>query len=466
VIFSFLAYRALATLVLLGHQTPPMQESPLYHEPLRPQFHFTARQWTVHKLNPQRHEEGWINDLNGLIYYDGEYHLFAQRWATCWLHAVSRDLVHWTELPPAFWEETPGNGVQSGTCVIDYDNTSGLARDKSHPAMVAFWSRFDNSSQCLCYSLDHGRTWTRYAGNPIMHHPERDPKVFWYGPGRHWVMVMYGQGQYNILTSPDLLHWKDEHNPIPDSFECPDFFEMPIDGNRSDKRWVLVQGNGRYSIGRFDGRKFTEETGRFQCDVGSNFYATQTWANTETGDDRRIQAAWMRDSNFPDMPFNQQISFPCELTLRTTPAGLRLYRKPIREVALLHRAAHKLTGRELADGQSLKVAQTGDLFHLVAEVEISEHATLTVDLCGVKIVIAAKGLRSGGQPTGVQGVVKKVEILLDRGSVETFLNDGEISATTYVLPRGSGVGLSAEGGSVALHSVRLYEMKSAWKKPG
>jgi sucrose-6-phosphate hydrolase SacC (GH32 family) len=105
--------------------------SPLYHETYRPQFHFTARQFTEHILNPQQRQEGWINDLNGLIYYDGEYHLFAQRWAKCWIHAVSRDMIHWRELEPAFWEETEGSGVQSGTCVIDYHNTSGSTIDPS-----------------------------------------------------------------------------------------------------------------------------------------------------------------------------------------------------------------------------------------------------------------------------------------------------------------------------------------------
>ena len=119
---------------------PPVDTGPLYHEAHRPQFHFTARQWTVARLNPQRRQEGWLNDLNGLIYYEGEYHLFAQRWNKCWIHAVSRDLVHWTELEPAFWEEKLDSGVQSGTCVIDYANTSGLSPSKA-PPMVAFWSR-------------------------------------------------------------------------------------------------------------------------------------------------------------------------------------------------------------------------------------------------------------------------------------------------------------------------------------
>lgn len=182
----------------------PVVTGPLYQEALRPQFHFTARQWTMTRLNPGMQQEGWINDLNGLIYYDGEYHLFAQRWARCWLHAVSRDLVHWTELEPAFWEEECGSGCQSGTCVIDYQNTAGLAPDPKKPAMVAFFPRWNNREQCIAYSLDHGRSWTFYDKNPVLTHAERDPKVFWYTPGKHWVMMLYGDSQYHILTSTNL----------------------------------------------------------------------------------------------------------------------------------------------------------------------------------------------------------------------------------------------------------------------
>ena len=448
--------------VNLTHMSVDQTQTPLYQEALRPQFHFTARQFTEHRLNPGPRQEGWINDLNGLIYYDGEYHMFAQRWNRCWLHAVSRDLVHWTELEPAFWEESLDSGSQSGTCVIDYQNTSGLGKDKQHPPMIAFWSRQDNRSQCLCYSLDHGRTWTHYAKNPFMEHPERDPKVFWYEPGKHWVMIMYGDGQYHVLTSADLLDWKDEHHPIPNSFECPDFFQLPIDGDRHNLKWVLIQGNGQYSIGEFDGKQFKEETERRACDIGPNFYATQSWANTETGDGRRIQAAWMRGADFPDMPFNQEISFPCELSLRSTPLGLRITREPIREIAKLHDGKHSWSHVALADGQSLPLSHEGDLFQIEADVEIPPGAKLTFDLRGVPVVLMSNSVQSGPAHAEVQGTVKHVEILLDRGSVEVFVNHGEVSSTRYVLPKESQIAVRAEGGAVTIRSLTLFPLKSAW----
>jgi fructan beta-fructosidase len=441
----------------------PVNTGPLYDEAFRPQFHFTARQWTMDRLNPGQQQEGWVNDLNGLIYYDGEYHLFAQRWAKCWIHAVSRDLIHWTELAPAFWEEKAGTGVQSGTCVIDYENTAGLSPDKKNPAMVAFFPRWDNRSQCISYSLDHGRTWKFYEKNPVLVHPERDPKVFWYAPGHHWVMLLSGDNQYHIFTSSNLLSWNDEHHPIKDSYECPDFFELPMDGNANNKKWVLIQGNGKYSIGAFDGVEFKEETERYACDIGPNFYATQTWGNVETGDGRRIQAAWMRSHSFPDMPFNQQISFPCELTLRGTPNGPRIFREPIKEIELLHNGQDAWTNRTLRAGEILPVEPSGRLFRIKAAVRIPQGARLTFNIRGLPVILTSKTIESGASPASVQDEIKTVEILVDRASIEAFVNQGEISSTRFVLPTENGLSIKAEGGSVAIQSLTVYPLASAWK---
>ena len=412
------------------------------------------------RLEPKEHQEGWINDLNGLIYYDGEWHLFAQRWATCWLHAVSKDLIHWTELEPAFYEESLESGVQSGTCVVDEQNTSGLGKDPKHPPMIAFWSRFDNRSQCLSYSLDKGRTWTRYPGNPTFNRPERDPKVFWYGPkkGGHWVMIMYGDGAYHILTSPDLLHWKDEHHPIPNSFECPDFFELPLDGDPNQKKWVLIQGNGVYSVGTFDGFEYKEEGERKTCDLGPNFYATQSWHDAPQG--RRVQAAWMRGSFFPGMPFNQQVSFPCDLTLHSSPKGPRLYRNPIPEIASLHLSPTNWKDLRLSEGAAQTLAESGDLYHLKAEVEIPEGASLVISLRGESVVLLPNRFVSGAATGHLTDRIQSVEILLDRGSIETFVNAGELSSTRYALPSMEGLFLKATGGPILIKSLTLWPLKS------
>ncbi|MES2661067.1 MAG: glycoside hydrolase family 32 protein [Verrucomicrobiota bacterium] len=440
----------------------PLAKGTLYQEPLRPQFHFTARQWVMDRLNPGQRQDGWLNDLNGLVYYDGEYHFFAQRWNKCWIHAVSKDLIHWTELEPAFWEEKLDSAVQSGTCVIDYGNSSGLSTDRNTPPMVAFWSR-NSPEHGISYSLDRGRTWKHYEKNPILVFPERDPKVFWYEPGKHWVMVMYGGGKYHIFTSSNLLDWKNEHNPIDNAFECPDFFEMPVVGKPNIKKWALIHADGKYSLGTFDGKKFKEETPRYLSDVGGNdFYATQTFDNTDKADGRRIQLAWMRGSNFKDMPFSQQVSFPCELTLHDTKKGLRIFRQPIRELDMLQRNERKLSNRSLKSGEVLSLASSGELFRIKAEVNIPQGAKLTFNLRGFPVVLDSKGIDAGTGHHAAQDDVRSVEILVDRASVESFVNQGEISSTRNFHPRGEGISMKAEGGEVAIRSLAIHELKSMW----
>jgi fructan beta-fructosidase len=443
----------------------PVATESLYQEALRPQFHFTARQWTMDRLQPGMRQEGWINDLNGLVYHDGEYHLFAQRWHKCWLHAVSKDLIHWEELEPAFWATELDEGVQSGSCVIDHGNTSGLSSDPKNPAMVAFWSTVDNESQCISYSLDKGRTWTIRDKTPVLKFPERDPKVFWYEPGKHWCMFLYGGGKYHIFTSNNLLDWKDEKNPIDHSYECPDFFELPVDGSPSNKKWVLVQADGKYSIGSFNGKEFVSESERIAGDINDHaFYATQSWNNTERADGRRIQTVWMRGSSFPNMPFNQQISFPCELTLHKTPAGLRVLRKPIREIEKLHAGEATIKDLKLQSGAAKELGATGSLFRIRAEVEIPEGSRLKFLLRGVPLVLTDKSIQVIGTRGETIDKVKNVEILLDRGSLEAFVNDGEISSTNFVLPNLNGLSVAAEGGPVTIRSITVNPLKSIWQK--
>ena len=441
----------------------PAANGPLYQETHRPQFHFTARQWTMDRLNPGMRQEGWLNDLNGLIYLDGEYHLFAQRWNKCWIHAVSKNLVHWTELEPAFWEEQLDSGVQSGTCVFDSANVSGFGA-ANKPPLIAFWSGNDNRSQCISYSLDRGRTWTHYNKNPVLVHPERDPKVFWHAPTARWIMLLYGdqkgERQYHIFTSTNLLAWENQHHSISNSYECPDFFQLPVDGDRKRMKWVLVRGDGRYSIGEFSGSQFREETAQFDSDSGPNFYATQTWESAPDG--RRIQAAWMRGGRYPDMPFNQQITFPRDLTLRTTAAGPRLFREPVRELATLHGRSEGWTNRAAKAGQTLRLCPSGQLFRIRAELAIDEGATLTFNLRGTKLVLTHKSASCDTKPVPLMEALSMVEILVDRTSVEAFVNRGEASFSKCFIPSENGISAQATGGGVLIKSLELIHLNSAW----
>ena len=450
----------------------------LYQERYRPQYHITARQWGEPKLNPRKGQDGWLNDLNGMIYYKGEYHAFAQRWAECWLHWISTDLIHWTELPPAFYQDpVTKDGVQSGSIVIDKNNTSGLGTSKEIAVMVAFWHLWDNKSLCISYSNDRGRTWVKYAKNPILEFPERDPKVFWHELTKKWVMVLFGNNQYHFFTSPNLLNWKNENHPISNCHECPDFFEIPVEGGGSLTKWVLIRANGKYTIGSFDGTEFKEETPLLGYFEGPDYYATQTFDNTQESDGRRIQLAWMDwwEGDFPGMPFNQQMTFPCELRLKQTDEGLLLRRNPIREIETLHRAEHRLTAQILKSGDCLTLPDYGDTLHIKMQIEMDGNATLHIKGENVRIARDRLGIREKevhlpkiSDHTGrkVSTNLKTLEFLIDRTSVEVFANEGIATLSANFLPLGDSITLQCLNGTLNLHSVVIHELHSIWKTGG
>ena len=323
-------------------QAPEIKTGPLYQETYRPQFHFTAK-------------TGWLNDPNGLVYYDGEYHLFFQHnpfgltsGHLTWGHAVSRDLTHWTQIENAITPDEHGP-IWSGSAAVDWNNTTGLAQGAETTLVAIYTAAGDTSpeskgqpfTQRLIYSVNRGRTWTKYAGNPVLNQlrgGNRDPKIVWHGPTKRWIMALYlDREDYGLFASPDLKTWTQFQTlTVPGASECPDFFAMPVAGETNVRRWVFTGANGHYIVGEFDGAKFTPEAGPFPADYGTNYYAVQTFSDIPAKDGRRIQIAWMNGGAYPQMPFNQQMSTPCELTLHRTPEGLRLSRWPAREIAALH----------------------------------------------------------------------------------------------------------------------------------
>ena len=462
---------------------------PLYQEILRPQFHITARQWFGNKLNPPRCADGWLNDLNGMVFYDGEYHVFAQRWATAWLHWVSRDLIHWTELKPVFNElEKKWYGIQSGSAVIDKNNSSGLATNKNIAPMVAFFAsgqhkQADGTShavQCMVYSNDKGRTWTEYDKNPVLPDAERDPKVFWYEPAQKWIMVIWGPpGGYVFYSSKNLKDWK-KLSFLPDYFECPDMFSLPLDGDKNRVKWVVVNGDGTYVVGSFDGTTFQPETQRAPSCGGPDYYATQTFNNTEAADGRRIQLAWLRRGSWPnelnypkDMPFNQQMTIQCQLTLKSYHGTMRLFRFPIKEIETLHGKEQKWKNKTVAFGEEL-ILGTGDLYHLKTELEMTDGSEVEIHFRGEIIRIRNGNIGVGQQDlsflmpkylTGKQTPIalKTLDILLDRSSVEVFGNKGEVSLSSVLLPTGNDFTVKCTKGKVKFHNLSVFEMGSIWQ---
>ena len=447
----------------------------LYREKLRPQFHFTPRR-------------GWTNDPNGLCYYKGRYHLFFQanpcgvKWDNMhWGHAVSRDLIHWTEMDMALYPDDLGVCF-SGSGVVDHANTTGFQSGKDAPIVCVFTSMgTQHGAQSLCYSADGGQTWRNYAKNPVLDNltpGNRDPKVFWHEPTKQWVMALYlsrnkgakEPSMYALFGSPDLKAWTKlcEIEP-PNCGECPDLFELPVDGDAKNTRWVFWGGSGNYYVGRFDGRNFKIESGIQSFHAGGFYYAAQSWSDIPAGDGRRIQIAWMSGGKYPDMPFNQQMSFPRELTLRTTPDGIRMFCNPIREIEKLHGREHAWKNQALKPGENPLSGMSGDLFDIRAEIEPGSAKQISFDLRGVKVAydtttkkLSCEKISTPLEP--INGRIK-LQLLLDRTSLEVIANDGLMNLNHCFVPDDANrsIALTADGGEARAVSLKVCELHSAWK---
>ncbi|WP_406693834.1 GH32 C-terminal domain-containing protein [Singulisphaera sp. Ch08] len=433
----------------------------LYREADRPQFHFTSRR-------------GWLNDPNGLLWYEGEYHLFYQHnpygwdWGNMhWGHAVSPDLLHWKELPIALSPQKYGDWCFSGSGVVDGKNSSGFGAGAAPPLVAAYTST--GRGECIVFSNDRGRTWTEFAKNPVVKHQGRDPRLLFHEPTKRWVMAVYdeAEGKQAIAfhSSADLKSWRFESR-IDGFYECPDLFELPVTGADGQSRWVLYGADGAYMLGRFDGHRFTPDSAKLRTWYG-DFYAAQTFSDTP--DQRRIQIGWGRGVSFPAMPFNQQMAIPVELSLRPTDEGIRMFARPVAELASLHSKHHAWQDLGSAElGRDPLATVTGELLEIKAEAEVGPAGKLTLLVRGVPVVYDAhtKTLSCGKHSaplTANQGRVR-LQILVDRGSIEVFGNDGRVAISLGVIPAKGGQSLSAsiDGETTRIRLLEVDELRSTW----
>jgi len=446
-----------------------MLRSKFYQEIYRPQFHFTAK-------------KNWLNDPVGLVYYQGEYHLFFDHnpsginWANTivWGHTVSSDMVNWKQLANAIEPDELG-AIWSGSGVVDWDNRAGFQSGKEAAMVNIYTSAGKPFTQSIAYSNDRGRTWRKYEKNPVLEHiigTNRDPKVIWHAPTKRWVMALYLDGNdYALFSSPNLKQWERLCNiQLPGSSECPDIFELLVDGDKEKTKWVFWGANGNYIIGTFDGRIFRRESDVLKSDGGANFYAAQTWSDIPNSDGRRLQIAWMRDGKYPGMPFNQQMSFPCQLTLQTTPEGIRLYRRPIKEIKNIHQKEYSWNNQILKPDENLLSHIQGELFHIQAEVEVESAAEFGFILRNesIRYTPAISELFCLGKSASLrplQGNIK-LEILLDTTSLEIFGNDGRISMSFCFLSdsRNRNLKIYSSAGSIRIISLKVYELGSIWSE--
>ncbi len=341
----------------------------------RPSYHFTPLY-------------GWMNDPNGMVYKDGEYHLYFQynpygsKWGNMhWGHAVSRDLIHWDHLSPAIARDTLGH-IFSGSSVLDKNNTAGYGKN----AIVALYTSASDKNgqiQCMAYSNDNGRTFTKYEGNPVLIPFDglkdfRDPKVFWYEKGKCWYMIVSADKETRFYKSKNLKKWTyvssfgNGLGQQPCQYECPDFFQLPVNGDKKNMKWIMTMNINpgcifggsatEYFVGDFDGKNFTcpDAHDVKWLDYGKDHYATVTFSNTG---DRVLALTWMSNWQYANLtPFKQNRganALPRELKLYSIADKYYLSENVAPEVTALRKVTHDL-GSETVDGtKELKGAAAG-----------------------------------------------------------------------------------------------------------
>jgi sucrose-6-phosphate hydrolase SacC (GH32 family) len=482
--------------MLLSGVTAVSDGKPKYYsEKYRPQFHFSAK-------------KNWLNDPNGLVYYNGVYHLFFQYMPPHrpgaykdWGHAISSDLVHWEQTPNHITPHKVWAGCWSGSAVVDINNDAGFQKG-DEKAIIAFITNGGNPAdgigplctQCIAYSTDGGTTFTYYDQNPVIrniHNYNRDPKVVRDEVSKKWILSLYMDkgNDFGLFSSSDLKSWQHLSTVSLDGVaECPGFELLPVDGDVNNKKWLLFGAIGNYMIGSFDGVQFKPETKVMQGDYGNNYYAAMTWDNAPDG--RCILIAWMPTQRYPDMPFEQQMNFPTEVRLRTTPEGLKVFKMPVPEIRNLYDKQYQWQNESI-QGKIALNDLNGDLFDIDMEVDINRSSSFELGLRNVTVYYDAvkKSLSCGGDAVEpgswakrhrphithinnlgeaplkpVDGKIK-LRILLDRNSIEIFANDGEVVITSCFMPDDNNktYSFTSKAGVTLVHA-KVYSLKSAWIK--
>lgn len=460
----------------------------------RPVYHF-APQW------------GWMNDPNGMVYKDGEYHLFYQynpygsRWGNMnWGHAISRDLVSWEHMPVAISPDGLGT-IFSGSAVVDKDNTAGFGAN----AIVAFYTQASaRQMQSIAYSTDNGRTFKKYAGNPVLTGDVadfRDPKVSWHEGTHKWILTLAVGQEIRFYSSPNLKDWTYESNFGEGQgnhggvWECPDLFELPVAGT-SQKKWVLIVNINpggpfggsatQYFVGSFDGHKFVNESPKATkwMDFGKDHYATVTWSNAPQN--RVIALAWMSNWQYanevPTMQYRSSNSVPRDLRLFVKDGETYLQSAPSPELLALRK--DKVMSKSFSVGKAFTIDQlmsdNKGTYEITMTVRQKKQGNLSMRLMNgqgeeieYSLDMAKRELTCIRDKSGVAGFSKdfitptvtqvdggdlQLRFLVDRSSVEAFVNDGRFVMTNLVFPHTpyNKVMFSATGGSVSVKNFTVY----------
>ena len=467
-------------------------------EKFRPTYHFSPLY-------------GWMNDPNGMVYKDGEYHLFYQhnpygsKWGNMhWGHAISKDLINWEHRPDAITPDALGT-IFSGSAVVDTDNTAGFGAG----AIVAIYTQnSDRQVQSIAYSTDNGRSFTKYENNPVLTSDARDfrdPKVFWHKETQRWIMLLAVGQEMQIFSSSNLKDWAFEssfgegqgaHGGV---WECPDLFELPVDGTNEEK-WVLLcnlnpggpfGGSAtQYFVGTFNGKEFVNESPSQTkwMDWGKDHYAAVTWSDAP--DNRRIAIAWMSNwqyaNDVPTSQYRSPNSVPRDLSLFTVDGETYLQSAPSPELLKL---------RDISKKRSFKVNGTRTIKDMIAGNEGAYEIELTIenqyaDVIGFRLYndkgeevdmqydMKEKKFSMDRRKSGDVGFNEnfpmltwtaiesgkdelKLRLFVDKSSVEAFVDGGRFVMTNQVFPSEpyTHIDFYSKGGAYKVDSFVIYKLK-------
>ncbi len=468
-----------------------------YHRPI---YHFTP-------------PYGWMNDPNGMVYKDGEYHLFYQynpygsRWGNMnWGHAISRDLTTWQHHPVAITPDALGT-IFSGSAVVDHNNTAGFG----YGAIVAIYTQnSDRQMQSIAYSNDNGRSFTKYSNNPVLISDDRDfrdPKVFWHQQTNKWIMILAVGERMHIYSSPNLKNWIFEssfgegqgaHGHV---WECPDLFPLPVEGCNEIK-WVMLCNSGggpfggaatQYFVGDFDGHTFTNDSpDKIKwMDQGKDHYATVTWSDAPNN--RRIAIAWMSNwqysNDVPTLQYRSADTLPRDLSLYYGEDGdIYIKSTPVTELqALRDNDGHTIKSLRVNGEYTIDQAITendgsmelsmdirytaGKILGIKLQNAKGEEVDLRVDMKQNRIYANRKnsGIVSFSKdfPTTTWAQIRdkkdlKLQLYIDRSSLEIFYNHGEQAMTNILFPTVpyDRITLYTEGGSVQVKNFTSHKLKT------
>lgn len=459
---------------------------------------------------------GWMNDPNGMFYKDGVYHLFFQYnpygsvWGNMhWGHSTSSDLIHWNfegvSIVPDAW-----GAIFSGSCVVDHNNTAGFGKD----AVIAFYTSAkstpwgDVQSESMAYSLDNGKTFVKYAGNPIITSLEkdfRDPKVFWYAPGKHWVMILAVGQHMELYSSVNLKDWKKEsefgkmqgdHGGV---WECPDLIELPVEGSR-ERKWVLIcninpggpfgGSAAQYFVGSFDGKTFVNESPvqTKWMDWGKDNYATVTWNNAPDG--RCIALGWMSNwqyaNNVPTRQYRSANTIARDLTLYKAGGEFYLKSTPSREMKQARGEKVSVPSFKVTDSYKIEslLKDNNGAYEIEMEIQVADASKISLNLQNEKgeqvsmyydllrkqfVMDRSKSGKvdfSNDFPAVTAapvhaGKTLRLRLFVDRSSIEAFGEDGKFVMTNLVFPLSpyNQMSFGTEGSGYTVSSFNVYKLR-------